>query len=102
NMMADSMTGLVGEVQGQRERLETVINSIDDGIVVLDAQRRIVAANDAFLERTGYDRLRVLGRSCAEAGANACSGAEDCPTVACLGAGGPQVRVLERRKLDGS
>ena len=35
--MADSVTGLVGEVRTQRERLETVINSIDDGIVVLDA-----------------------------------------------------------------
>ena len=35
--MADSVTGLVGEVRNQRERLETVINSIDDGIVVLDA-----------------------------------------------------------------
>ena len=36
NTMADSVTGLVGEVRDQRERLETVINSIDDGIVVLD------------------------------------------------------------------
>ena len=38
--MADSVTGLVGEVRHQRERLETVINSIDDGIVVLDARAR--------------------------------------------------------------
>ena len=50
NTMADSVTGLVGEVRDQRERLETVINSIDDGIVVLDAaaardrrQRRVPA-----------------------------------------------------------
>ena len=51
NTMADSVTGLVGEVRNQRERLETVINSIDDGIVVLDAQRHVIAANDAFLLR---------------------------------------------------
>ena len=51
NTMADSVTGLVGEVRHQRERLETVINSIDDGIVVLDAQRHVIAANDAFLQR---------------------------------------------------
>jgi HAMP domain-containing protein len=31
NMMADSVSKLVGEVSAQRERLETVINSIDDG-----------------------------------------------------------------------
>ncbi len=51
NTMADSMSGMVGEIRSQRERLETVINSIDDGIVVLDAtpeshrrQRRVSAA----------------------------------------------------------
>ena len=48
NTMADSVTGLVGEVRSQRERLETVINSIDDGIVVLDGERNIIAANDAL------------------------------------------------------
>jgi HAMP domain-containing protein len=53
NTMADSVTGLVGEVRQQRERLETVINSIDDGIVVLDERRHVIAANDAFLERAG-------------------------------------------------
>jgi len=56
NTMADSMTGLLGEVRQQRERLETVINSIDDGIVVLDSARRIIAANTAFLRRTGHVR----------------------------------------------
>ncbi len=36
NTMADSMTHLLDQVNGEQERLETVINSIDDGIVVLD------------------------------------------------------------------
>ncbi len=53
NAMTDSVTGLVGEVRTQRERLETVINSIDDGIVVLDPKRNVIAANDAFL-KTGW------------------------------------------------
>ena len=61
NAMADSVTGLVGEVRSQRERLETVINSIDDGIVVLDTTRTVIAANDAFLARTGGRRETVLG-----------------------------------------
>ena len=63
NTMADSVTGLVGEVRSQRERLETIINSIDDGIVVLDATRHVIAANEAFLQRTGGHRdagARVL------------------------------------------
>ena len=59
NTMADSVTGLVGEVRNQRERLETVINSIDDGIVVLDAaaprdrRQRFVSAARAALARAG-------------------------------------------------
>jgi HAMP domain-containing protein len=56
NAMADSMTGLLSEVRDQRERLETIINSIDDGIAVFDAGRNVIAANDAFLQRTGHVR----------------------------------------------
>ena len=100
NTMADSVTGLVGEVRSERERLETVINSIDDGIVVLDPQRRIVAANDAFLQRTGTVREQALGCSCRDVTPAVCAG--DCPTLACLGSGLRQVRLSERRKPDGS
>jgi len=42
NTMADSMTGLLDQVNGQQRRLETIINSIDDGIVVLDPERRTI------------------------------------------------------------
>jgi len=66
NTMADSVTGLLGEVRTQRERLETVINSIDDGIVVLDSERKVIAANEAFLQRTGRYREQVLGCCCTD------------------------------------
>jgi two-component system NtrC family sensor kinase len=101
NTMADSVTGLVGEVRSERERLETVINSIDDGIVVLDPQRRVVAANDAFLQRTGTVRDEALGCSCRDVTTSLCAFG-DCPTLACLGSGSRQVRLCERRKPDGS
>ncbi|MBL8290307.1 MAG: HAMP domain-containing protein, partial [Bryobacterales bacterium] len=84
NTMADSMTGLVSEVRRQRERLETVINSIDDGIVVLDERRNVIAANDAFLQRAGQSRRQVLGQCCRDGGA--CN-VDDCPTQACLRSG---------------
>ena len=101
NAMADSVTGLVGEVRHQRERLETVINSIDDGIVVLDASRNILAANDAFLLRIEGSRERVIGCCCRELGAAACQVA-DCPAQACLESGARQVRICERRTPAGS
>ncbi|MEW6755315.1 MAG: ATP-binding protein [Candidatus Latescibacterota bacterium] len=100
NSMADSMAGLVHEVREQRERLETVINSIDDGIVVLSAERTIIAANDAFLQRVGLSRERVTGTSCRHAAPGMCSPA-DCPTLACLATGERQVRICERRTAQG-
>ncbi len=96
NAMADSVSGLVGEVRTERERLETVINSIDDGIVVLDAERKIVAANDAFLQRAAVSREQVLGCCCYELGPGPCN-LTDCPTLACLRSGGRQVRICERK-----
>ncbi len=100
NAMADSMTGLLGDVRAQREQLETVINSIDDGIVVLDVNRTVVAANDAFLRRLGRERSEVLGSSCQDPTRGTC-GAGVCPTLACLEAGQRQVRICERRGPSG-
>lgn len=99
NTMADSMSGLVGEVRTQRERLETVINSIDDGIVVLDPDRKIIAANDAFLMRTGSSREQVLGCSCFQLQPGPCN-VSDCPMLACMRSGARQVRICERRRDD--
>ena len=100
NMMADSIAGLVGEVSAQRERMETVINSIDDGIVVLDPQRKIIAANDAYLRRTGRERNEVLGCHCYQLGISSCK-IPDCPTLAYLNSGTQQVRICEHRSDNG-
>lgn len=100
NTMADSVTGLVGEVRNQRERLETVINSIDDGIVVLDGQRHVIAANDSFLLRAQHSREQVLGCQCREFNPGGCT-VGDCPTLACLTSGARQVRICERRTPEG-
>ncbi len=101
NMMADSMAGLLGEVSAQRERLETVINSIDDGIVVLDPERRIIAANDAYLRRTGRERNQVVGCHCYQLGIGSCD-LPDCPTLAYLKTGTQQVRICEHRGGNGT
>lgn len=101
NIMAESVSDLVGQVRSERERLETVIDSIDDGIVVLDANRTVVAANQAFIRRTGTVREQVLGCACQRDGPCACA-VSDCPTLSCLQSGARQVRICERRKPDGS
>lgn len=101
NAMADAVTGLARDLREQREQLETIINSIDDGIAVLDGRRRVVAANEAFLRRARRARADVVGGECAQDGAGLC-GVADCPTHACLQTGERQVRVCERRAADGT
>jgi PAS domain S-box-containing protein len=99
--MADSMTGLLAQVNGQQRRLETIINSIDDGIVVLDPGRRVIAANDAFLSRLGNSREETVGCSCGSLTSGLCK-SKDCPTIACLNSHERQVRVSERVGPDGT
>ena len=101
NTMADSMTGLLDQVNGQQRRLETIINSIDDGIVVLDPERRVIAANDAFLARLGTTREAAVGCACGSLAGTICTAA-DCPTTACLQSYERQVRVCERPGVDGT
>jgi PAS domain S-box-containing protein len=95
NLMAASTTGLLNKVRDQREQLEKVINSINDAIVVLDSDRKVIAANDAFLRRSGRDRGEVLGSSCGHATSGTC-GPVDCPTLGCLHTGEAQIRIYER------
>ncbi len=101
NTMADSVMGLLAQIRDQRERLERVINGIDDGIVVLDSDRQVIAANDAFLGRTGQTRETVFGSSCRCVTPGA-YGPGDCPTLACLRSGERQVRICERRAEGGA
>lgn len=101
NTMADSMAALVSDVRTERERLETVINSIDDGIVVLDTHRKVLAANDAFLQRSARSRDQAVGCFCKDVALGICT-AQDCPTLACLQSGERQVRICERQAADGS
>ncbi|OLZ41324.1 histidine kinase [Natrinema saccharevitans] len=45
----------------QLEQYERIIETVEDGIYVLDADGRFTMVNDAYLELTGYDREELLG-----------------------------------------
>ncbi|ADJ16516.1 putative PAS/PAC sensor protein (plasmid) [Halalkalicoccus jeotgali B3] len=47
------------------QQYETIIETIDDGVYVLDAEGRFVLVNDAYCELTSYDRKALLGSSAA-------------------------------------
>ena len=48
----------------ERQRVEAILEGSGEGILSLDAKRRIVRFNSAMEELTGYSRDEVLGESC--------------------------------------
>ncbi|WP_338728499.1 PAS domain S-box protein [Haladaptatus sp. DJG-WS-42] len=47
----------------ERERYETIVETIWDGVYALDGDDNFVMVNDAFCEMTGYSREELLGSS---------------------------------------
>lgn len=108
NEMAESVGSLLKQLEEHRASLEKVMNSVDDGMVVLDRQRRIIAANDAFVRRFELEEQDVVGRVCCDVrseGGLACThqgdAAGQCPTVACFNTGTVQVTQHQRTSGDG-
>lgn len=101
NDMADSVTKLAVELREQRELLEMVINSVDDGIAVLDRQHRFLAANDAFLARIQRSPQDVSGARCLDVVGGRCP-VGSCPSGECFHSGQRQSAVLSRGTPDGS
>jgi two-component system, NtrC family, sensor kinase len=50
----------------RNEEVETILNSIQDFIVVITPDRKIVEVNEAFLHKMGYTLEEVIGRKCYE------------------------------------
>lgn len=48
------------------EEMETILNAIQDFILVITPDREILEVNDAFQEKIGYSREEVVGRKCYE------------------------------------
>ncbi len=99
NHLADSTTRLLDEQERQRAQLETVLNGVDDGILVLDPELRVVAANDALLARLGRSREDVLGRPCPEALREPC--AAGCPDPDSPGGLHDGTTIIARPGADG-
>ncbi|MFQ5822347.1 MAG: PAS domain-containing sensor histidine kinase, partial [Candidatus Heimdallarchaeota archaeon] len=64
NKMTANLKDTLNEVERHKDYLEHVINGIDDEIVVVDRDYKIVTANDAYLNRCHDSRENIIGRSC--------------------------------------
>lgn len=90
NNMANAVLELVSDVKQRESQLTNVMNSVDDGLVVLHQDFKIVAANHAFCRRFGTHPEALYGRRCQEAldGAVHCQTAGFCcPSRQCMASG---------------
>jgi len=104
NNMADAVLGLVSEVKERESQLANVMNSVDDGLVVIDQAFRIVAANQAFCRRFGTHAEALHGRRCQEAldGALHCQACgTSCPSMRCLTSGEVQRATFQLAPRNG-
>ena len=54
------------KLRARTEEIETILNGIQDFILVITPEREIVDVNQPFLDQMGYSREEVIGRKCHE------------------------------------
>ncbi|MBW2459482.1 MAG: sigma 54-interacting transcriptional regulator [Deltaproteobacteria bacterium] len=57
-------SGTLAALTESRRRFETVLDSLDEGIIIHDEERRIYVFNEAAERITGHQRDDVIGRDC--------------------------------------
>ena len=63
-------TGVIRDISDRKDRhrelqeYETIVETMTDGVYVLDDQYRFIHVNEAYEEMTGYDREELLGSHC--------------------------------------
>lgn len=97
NSMADATSSLIGEVREREQRMSGVLNSLDDGLIVLDRDFRVVAANRSISRRLCSYPEALRGRNCRDAVGHLlpCRDDETCPAARCLSTGTLQRAVYQ-------
>jgi len=54
------------KLRRRNEEIHTILNGIQDFIIVITPNREIMEVNEAFLNQMGYTREEVIGRKCYE------------------------------------
>jgi PAS domain S-box-containing protein len=54
------------KLRERNEEVETIINGIEDFIIVISPDKEIVEVNESFLKKMGYTAEEVIGRKCYE------------------------------------
>lgn len=95
NKMAESVSQLMGELTRAKEYLENLINSLSEGVIVLDRELNIMDANRAFVNLCGLKKDDIIGKRCHGIIEDVvCSDKPfDCPSMITLQSGVVQSRI---------
>ena len=61
--LEDRVAQRTAELSAQQEQLQTILNNIDDAVVLTDAQERIEFVNPAWEQLNGYKPTEVIGQT---------------------------------------
>ena len=91
----------------QREEfISAILDSVDEGFLVIDRDFRIVSANRSYLEAVGHDLAGIVGRQCYEVSHHAnrpCDEmGEDCAVREVFATGQPHAVTHRHEKADGT
>ena len=105
NRMTDHLARSLRTVESQHRELQEILDAVDDEIVVLDRQQRVVAANQAFKTAFGRTPGEITGHSCREGAVSAWACALDqpggCPVQRVFQTGRLQKGIMSRSGSDG-
>ncbi len=103
NEMADAVSRLLREVRTQERRLANVMDSVDDGLVVLDDAMRVRAFNVAFARRFRIEHGTMLGNPCQAIPGlpSGCNCGDGCPARRCFATGELQRALRTRVGVEG-
>jgi len=89
NAMADATSALIADIKQREQQLSGVLNSLDDGLLVLGPDLKVVAANRSISRWLGSHPESLRGRTCRHVAGHAlpCHDDPDCPTARCLATG---------------
>jgi len=89
NAMADATAGLIADIRQREQQLSGVLNSLDDGLIVLGRDFKVVAANRSISRWLGSHPESLRGRTCRHVAGHAlpCGDDPECPTARCLATG---------------
>jgi PAS domain S-box-containing protein len=97
NAMADATSQLIAKVKEREQQISGVLNSLDDGLIVLDPDFKVVAANRSISRRLCTYPEALRGQSCRDAIGHElpCHEDEVCPTARCLSTGRLQRAIYQ-------